>query len=166
MYNFNGNDTSSLSYLPLTITAMSDPLIIKATITNTHPTVTFSILDWETPLAEEAFSVGVFSINRLGDEDNTMLGWQARMSRMMPPPRSCLVEIAPGDSKTQEFDIPLDEFPLQSGQTYRIRAAGSYRAVWPFKIKKIKKSELMALGFGRRAICGTFKSNEAEFIAP
>lgn len=176
----NNNDknknvkTPILSYLVLTITATADPLTIKATTTNTHPTITFSILDWDTALDESAYECGVFSMYPLGNEEKKKtIGPDLKYRRMMPPPLEQVVEIAPGESITKEFEIPqspLDDFslspPLESGRTYRVCAEGRYMIVWLVKKRIIKRWEQMCLGMLVRVLCGDFVSDEAEFVAP
>ena len=160
------NGTPNLSYLTLTIIPTPNSLVIKATFTNNHPTATFSILSWDTPLSPVSFSQGIFSIYRLGDKNNKMLGRQIKYRRYLPPPRSHIVEIGPRDSSTQELKIPIKDYPLESGQRYRIRAAGRYYTVWPLKREEITDKELTSLGGKRRCSPGRFESNEAEFVAP
>ena len=109
---------------------------------------------------------GIFSINRLGDENNRMFGLLMRLKRKLPPPQSQLVEIGPGSSSSKQFKISLKDFPLESGQVYRIRAAGYFGHVWPLKVDEITDKELQTLVGRRRCRFGRFASNEAEFIAP
>ena len=155
-----------LSYLNLTIRQASDPLTIEAVITNTHATTSFSVLDWDTPINPRAFSFGIFSMRRLGDEDNVMLGRDLRARRLMPISRSSIVEIGPCSSAIQQHTIPIQYFPLESGQTYKIRAAGFYKAVWPVKVEEITDKELMSPGRSRRSMSSNFKSNEIEILVP
>ena len=149
---------ASLSDLQLSITQVgSDPPSVKATVKNTNPSTTYTILKWDTPLDAQALLTGVFKVVNL-DTGKVVRKIGAKPRRTVPPPRKTLIEIPPGESKVQSFVIAEPGYKLKDNGRYNIKVRGTWKAVWPGVEIDVTTEELRLGGRGERALSAAFKS--------
>ncbi|KAF2501964.1 hypothetical protein BU16DRAFT_119 [Lophium mytilinum] len=145
-------DVSSL-VLTLAQTSASPPTL-KVTIKNTHPSSTFTVLEWDTPLDKQALNLGVFqAIDATGTKIDIP---RLMVNRKLPPSREALVELAPGAEVSKEVGLDKRWVPKDK---FTIKAEGKWKAVWEKAAGDVQASDLEELG-GGAAGTGEFKSDE------
>ncbi|KAF2719003.1 hypothetical protein K431DRAFT_229696 [Polychaeton citri CBS 116435] len=137
----------------------SNPPTLQATISNSDSSRPMTVLSWDNILDENALNLGVFQFSDA--ETGSKLDIQGlKVNRRLPPPRGDLIEIQPASKVTRE--IPLKSRLLPSGgKTYRVKAAGNWKAVWVSNANEVGDQDLAAMS-GPHVLSGTFESNEVE----
>lgn len=128
---------------------------VKVTIQNTHPTSPMSFLIWDTPIDRTALNNGVL---RLVDavSGEPIQGPGLKISRLLPPPRDAIVEVASLD--VIEVDIELDAPWIPGGnKLVKVHAQGEWKAVWAKPKDDVTAEELGAMS-GPGMLKGPFRS--------
>jgi hypothetical protein len=138
------------------------PLIIKATVTNTH-TEPITVLIWDTPLDPLAVKLGLVSIIPSGADEPLTLQTIA-LRRMMPPPREDLTTIGPGGIAEQELELREPSVPLETllkSNKAKISCKGRWTSVWLGRGSDVSAKDLEDLG-GARGSGGDLESDTVE----
>lgn len=152
-------------YLSITLSPIENaPLTIRAHVTNTHPTLPFSILPWDSPLDSSAFYRGVFTVNDTTTTPSTTLEFpRVQLRRRVPQSTDILVEV-PANGGEVVYDTVLERNnaglpnPIEAGKTYSIAAKGKWWAVWASAKADVPLAELQKQQFGEGALVGEFES--------
>jgi hypothetical protein len=135
---------SSATPLQFTLsqTTKSPPTLL-ITLKNTHPTTTFTILKWGTPLDASALNTGVFQLTDAETHTNVPID-VLMINRKMPPGEESLLEIKPGEECEKEVVFDKPWMPSKKPAKYVVKAEGEIEGVWEKAAKDITEEELYA----------------------
>jgi hypothetical protein len=138
--------TSTSGALPLSFRLSQiskNPPSLLVTLQNNHPSSTFTILKWGTPLDPQAQNLGVFKLSDFdtGKEIPTDI---IKIARKMPPSRDDLLEIAPGTEHATEIILDKPWMPERKPAKYRVRVEGEFHGVWEKPAKEVGGDEVEA----------------------
>ena len=159
----------SVSYLVFSVAQVASPFAPKLaiTLTNNHPTATFTVLTWDTPLenqGQRTLTGGILHIvdqaSKSGDEELKVD--RIMLNRKLPPPVDALVELAPGKSTRVEItiDSPLLPTLTKGKDRYAVYVAGAWKAVWAKSKAEVSEDERSAMGGDDDVLVGDFKSEK------
>ena len=119
------------------------PPSLLVTLKNNHPTTSYTILTWGTPLDSSALNTGVFT---LVDEDSGKEIEQVdlQINRKMPPSQDELVTVAPGAEQTVEVVLDKPWMPNKQSAKYKVKAEGEFEGVWRKHKSDLTEDELYA----------------------
>lgn len=118
------------------------PPSLLVTLKNSHPSSTYTILKWGTPLDPQATNLGIFKLvdAETGKEVEPVI---IKIARKMPPSPEDLQEIAPGTEHATEVVFDKPWMPTKPAK-YRVKAEGDFHGVWEKSARDIKADELEA----------------------
>lgn len=128
---------------------------VNVTIQNIHPTSHLSFLIWDTPIDRTALNSGIL---RLVDavSGDFIQGPGLKITRLLPPPRDAMVELAPQDVVEVDIDLNAPWIPGDN-KLVKVHAQGEWKAVWPTAKDDVTREELEAIS-GAGALSGPFRS--------
>lgn len=120
-----------------------DPPSLLVTLRNNHPSITFTLLRWGTPLDPQAVNLGVFGLidAETGERINVDI---IKIARKTPPAREDLVEIEPGSEHAVEVVFDKPWMPDKKPAKYNIKAKGTFYGGWDKGVDDITADELEA----------------------
>ncbi|KAH7050125.1 hypothetical protein B0J12DRAFT_573339 [Macrophomina phaseolina] len=122
---------ASPSHLHITLAQQSkSPPTVAVTVTNTHPSTPLTFVAWNTPLDPSALLLGTLVVTdaRTGAQLNKDT---IKVGRKTPPAADQFVTLAPGESKTQHFELEAPLVPLEGRDTVKVACRGAWGDVWP-----------------------------------
>ncbi|KAI5201128.1 hypothetical protein E4T39_05365 [Aureobasidium subglaciale] len=135
----SSHEQGSTQDLKLRISSDS-PSVLQITLENKHPSQTFALLTWNTPLDAQALNTGAVTLEDVKTGE-TISGPNMKINRMMPPPRDALVEVRPQSSVAREIGLDFPWIP-KDGKTYRAQTPGSWMAVWAKSAAEVTDKEI------------------------
>lgn len=119
----------------------TSPPSLLVTLKNSHPTSTFTVLRWGTPLDPQAANLGVFKLAdaESGEPINVDV---IKLSRKTPPPRSELHEVEPGTEHATEVVFDKPWMPQAKSAAYKVKVEGQFYAVWKKAAKDVTEKDL------------------------
>ena len=132
------NDIPGLSFT-LAQTSTS-PLTLLVALQNTHPSITYTLLKWATPIDTSALDTGVFTITA---PDGTKIQQVIRkITRKMPPPPSQIVTLRPGMNVTRE--VLFDVSDMARPGKYKVQTKGMWKGGWAKERADVTTEDLWA----------------------
>ncbi|ORY00745.1 hypothetical protein BCR34DRAFT_494395 [Clohesyomyces aquaticus] len=128
-----------------------DPPSVLVTLKNTHPSTTFTVLKWSTPLDPNALNLGVFKLTDVDSKEEITID-RLMINRMMPPSRDDLQEISPGTEHATEVVFDRPWMHSKKPAKYQVKAEGEFKAVWEKPAGEITAKELEELFGGGSAL--------------
>lgn len=158
-------DASYLSDIKVTIeqTSSNIPPKIKATVTNTgDKPLTF--IEYDSPLDKAIFALGKIQIVPDGETTPIRLS-VIQYRRIWPPQEDSLVELLPGESKSQEVEIrePTvrpDKLPKKA----TAKMGGRWMGVWQMAKKDVVEKYFPDMEDHTSYKTGDFSSNTMELV--
>ena len=119
------------------------PPTLLITLKNNHPSATYTVLTWDTPLDSSALNTGVFTLT---DEETSEEVEQVdiQVNRKMPPAQDQLVTLEPGTDHTVELVLDKAWLPSKTPGKYKITAEGEFNGVWRKRKGDLTEDELYA----------------------
>lgn len=145
----------------LTIQLSSEPSssTIKVSVHNQHPSQTYSLLVWDTPLDPQAMNMGALTLEDV-ETDGSVPGPDMKVNRLLPPPRDALIEIPPKSACSRDIALTSPWIPTD-GKLYRVQVQGRWKAVWAKSVAQITDEELAAMT-GDGVVSGEIQSGTHE----
>jgi len=84
------------------------------------------------------------------------------LNRVLPPAREDLREVKPNQAIDHYIVLKPPHVQLKSEQKYKIKAAGTIKAVWEKKKEDVSDAELEDLGGGDAVAVVDFSTEEIE----
>ncbi|KAL9084381.1 MAG: hypothetical protein Q9165_008095 [Trypethelium subeluteriae] len=160
------HDQASLERLSLRITQTStNPPRVRVALQNTHPSIPFTILKWDTPFDETPLVLGIFAVNDRATEEKVEVTTIMR-NRKLPPTKDALLELHPRATVENEVALVAPTVGLEKGKTYDLEVRGSWKAVWPYKLAEVTSADLDNMGGSEKAFAGDFESNRIKTRHP
>lgn len=162
--NFTMSQTSnSIPGLSLTLSQTAkDPPTLRVTLKNDHPSATYTLLKWGTPLDDAALNTGVFKITdaNSGAEVEQIT---VQIRRRMPPGQSQLAGAKPGEEESVEVVFNRPWMPEGKPATYKVRAEGTVKGAWEKGKEEVSDEETGE--YGESPLAGReFVTNEVELV--
>ncbi|KAF2230029.1 hypothetical protein EV356DRAFT_509555 [Viridothelium virens] len=158
------HDQASLDQLSLRITQTSTkPPRVRVALQNTHPSVSFTILKWDTPFDETPLVLGVFPISDRATKEKVEVTTIMR-NRQLPPTKDALLELHPRATVENEVALTAPAVKLEKGRTYDMEVRGNWKAVWPYKLAEVTSEDLEKMSGSERAFAGDFESNKISLF--
>ena len=155
--------TSSIPGLSLSLSQIAkDPPTLRVTLKNDHPSATYTLLKWGTPLDDAALNTGVFKItDAASGADVEQLTMQIR--RRMPPGQSQLAGVKPGEQHSVDVVFDRPWMPEAKPATYQVRAEGTLKGAWGKRKEEVSDEETGE--YAESPLAGkTFVTNEVELV--
>ncbi|KAJ9133256.1 hypothetical protein NKR23_g10887 [Pleurostoma richardsiae] len=145
--------------------ASLSPPTIAIRVINTH-SAPVTILTWESPLDPLALQLGLLSITPAGADTPLDLP-TIKVSRKVPPESDSLITLEPGQGAERDVVlteplVPLDKLASDGGAKARVQCKGRWVSVWPSRLNDISEEALEKLGFGEKAMTGSFETEALE----
>lgn len=119
----------------------TSPPSLLVTLKNNHPSSTFTVLKWGTPLDPQATNLGVFKLTNAesGEPIDVVV---IKIARKTPPARSELVQIEPSTEHATEVVFEKPWMPQTKPASYKVQVEGKFYAVWEKAAKDVTESDL------------------------
>lgn len=164
-HNIMAADADFLSDIKITIsqTSSSIPPKIKSTVTNTgDKPLTF--INYDSPLDKAIFALGKIQIVPDGETKPIHLS-AIQYRRVWPPHEDSLVELLPGESKSQEVElreptIKLEDLPKKG----TAKMSGRWMGVWQMAKKDVVEKYFPDMEDHTTYKVGDFSSNTMELV--
>lgn len=156
-------DNEILSQLHVSLSqASKSPPTVSIKVTNNSPSPV-TILSWDSPLDQLAFSLGVFRITP-SDASEPLNIDRIMVNRKMPPSDDSLISLAPGESREnqvvfKEMLLPIDKL---KGKKSKVEVQGRWMGVWPVSRDELSKEAIEKGAHGGGAVAGTFASDSID----
>ena len=139
-----------------------DPPTLRVTLKNDHPSATYTLLKWGTPLDDAALNTGVFKITDASSgAEVEQLTMQIR--RRMPPGQSQLAGVKPGEEESVEVVFNRPWMPEAKPASYRVRAEGTLKGAWDKGKEEVSDDETNE--YTESPLAGkTFVTNEVVLV--
>ncbi|KAF2746262.1 hypothetical protein M011DRAFT_90580 [Sporormia fimetaria CBS 119925] len=137
----SGSD-NGIPGLGFTVSQVSyGPPTLQVTLKNDHPSSTFTILRWATPLDPQALNLGIFKLvdADTGTAINTDI---IKVGRKMPPPKEDLLELQSGAENTVEVVFDKPWMPNRKPASYKVWIEGEFHGVWEKPVREVSEQEL------------------------
>ncbi|KAF2206754.1 hypothetical protein CERZMDRAFT_91923 [Cercospora zeae-maydis SCOH1-5] len=128
---------------------------VKVTIQNAHPTTPMSFLTWDTPIDKSSLNTGVLQLTDAVSGES-IEGPGLKLSRLLPPPREDLVEVAAQDVVEVDIELKAPWIP-SSNKLVKVHAEGAWKAVWAKGKNEVTDEELNDMS-GPGVLQGPFRS--------
>lgn len=148
----------TLANLRVHIEPDSAPSTIQITISNTHKQIPLTILTWDAPFDRISLDTGVYHVQPTTPGADELKSPGVKIKRMVPAPRTSLLEIPANGKVTRQLSIKSRWIPTD-GDTYKVWAKGPWRAVWTKAIDEVTDDDLASIS-GDFDIEARYETNE------
>lgn len=156
-----GNEILSQLHVSLS-QASNSPPTVSIKVTNNSPS-TVTILSWDSPLDQLAFSLGLFRITP-SDASEPLNIDRIMVNRKMPPSDDSLISLAPGESRENQVVFKEMLLPIEKlkGKKSKVEVQGRWMGVWPVSRDELSKEAIENGAHGGGAVAGTFASDTID----